>query len=121
MSRISAAHEQQHQQSETDPIPALSTIEPAVDRVIEIAQDQLAEPITVKLWTWEDGEFKIRVEHGYPIGRTDRLSHDTVIQYHSRHETVTGYLRETDTETGEERLLLKEDLETIPDPTKKEG
>jgi hypothetical protein len=33
---------------------------------------------------------------------------------------VTGYLRETDTETGGERLLLEEDLETIPDPTKKE-
>lgn len=119
MSRVSADTEQQHQESDTQPLPALSMIEPAVDRVIEIARDQLADPITVKLWTWEDGEFKVRVEHSYPRGSDDIIVHDTVIQYHSRREIVTGFLLEENRETGEETLLLREELETLPDPREK--
>lgn len=120
MSQVSSAREhQQHHQADSVSMPSLGVIEPVVDRVVEIARTQLADPITVKLWRWEDGEFKVRVEHGYPVSKTDRLSHDTAIQYHSRNERVTGYLVETDTQTDEERLLLERDLERIPDPTKK--
>jgi len=97
-------------------VPSMETIAPVVDEVLDIAREQLERPLTVKLWTWEDGGFKIRVEHGYPVPTGTRYSHDTAIQYHSRYEVVKAFLLEDDLETGDERVLIEEKLAEIPDP-----
>lgn len=116
MSRVSPAQQPQHQVSDESPFPSLSQIEPVVEQVLAIARDQLEAPLSAKLWFWEDGEFKLRVRHSYPCGIEDDVRERTVIQYHSRTETVTGYLVEEDCETDELTLLLERDLATIPDP-----
>jgi len=94
----------------------METIAPVVDEVLDIAREQLKRPLTVKLWTWEDGGFKIHVEHGYGKSRGTRYHHETVIRYHSRYEVVKAFLLEDDLETGDERVLIEEELTEIPDP-----
>lgn len=117
MSRVSPKPERQLPADRT--VPSLETIAPVFDEVMDIARAQLERPLSVRLWTWEDGEFKIRVKHGYGGGREMRLDHEAAIQYHSRREVVEGFLVEEDTKTGEEKLLLKEELAQIPDPVPK--
>ena len=97
-------------------VPSMETIGPVVDQVVAIAREQLERPITVKLWTWEDGGFKVRIKHGYGKGIGTRYHHETAIQYHSRREVVEGFLVEEDLETGDEQVLLKEELAEISDP-----
>jgi hypothetical protein len=94
----------------------METIGPVVDEVIDIAREHLKQPISVKIWTWEDGTFKVHAKHWYPAGVTTRYGHRSVIQYHSDREVVKGYLLEKDTETDDESLLLEAKLDEINDP-----
>ncbi|MFC7078069.1 hypothetical protein [Haloarcula halophila] len=94
----------------------MELISPVVEQVIEIAREQLERPIKVRLWTWEDGEFQVRVKHWYPAGSENRYGYEAVIQYHSRSEEVEGVLVEEDTIDDEKERLLKQTVAHIPDP-----
>ena len=104
-------------------VPKMSTIGPVVDEVIDVAREQLERPISVRIWTWEDREFKVRVKHWDPTGARNGYGYETVIQYHSDRETIEGFLveepvRDTNSETDTE-VLLKMDVGRIPNPVNK--
>ncbi|EMA14664.1 hypothetical protein [Haloarcula amylolytica] len=106
----------EQQPSDQRQIPSIETIGPVVDEVIDIARQELDAPRSVKIKTWEDREFLVRVKHGSAPGVNTRYGYETAIQYHSDRETVEAFLIEEDTHTDEAERLLKMELGTIPDP-----
>jgi hypothetical protein len=97
-------------------VPEMSTIGPVVDEVIDVAREQLERPISVRIWTWEDREFKVRVKHWSAPGVNTRYGYETAIQYHSKREVIEGFLVEEDTHTDDREVLLKTELGTLADP-----
>jgi len=133
MSRVPPEHERQHRQSEDeqlqdpsdretvtldrDPdrdVPYFQEIASVLDEVINIARDQLEHPISAEVETWEDGEFKITVDHAE--GGGGRYYWRSVVRYHNDQEVVEGFYLREDREGDDGELLHKEELKTIPDP-----
>ena len=109
----------EQQPSNQRQIPSIEAIGPVVDEVIDIARRELKHPIKVRLWTWEDREFKVRVKHWYPAGANNQYGYEAIIQYHSDREVVEGFFAERDTETDELEVLLETEFGRIPDPVEK--
>ncbi|WP_175055190.1 MULTISPECIES: hypothetical protein [unclassified Haloarcula] len=106
----------EQQPSNQRQIPSIEAIGPVVDEVIDIARRELDAPRSVKIKTWEDREFLVRVKHSTAPGVNTRYGYETAIQYHSDRETVEAFLIEEDTHTDESERLLKMEIGTIPDP-----
>lgn len=89
-------------------MPAFEEFGPVYESLLELAEEHLDSPVQTRIETWEDGEFKIRVFHGYaPQEDGQRLR--SVLRYHSAEDAVVGALLEVD-EDGEETLIFREDV-----------
>jgi hypothetical protein len=90
-------------------LPEPSSFAPIYATVCELAEELLDGPVQTEITTWEDGEFKIRVFHGYgpnSAGCGARLR--TVLRYHSAEGQVDGAVLEVDAESGDETLIYSE-------------
>ena len=127
MSRVSP--ERQHQQqdettadSDSDrDVPQIADIAQVFDEVIDIARDQLKHPISVKIQTWQDGEYQIRVRHSQGKPHRYRYELESAIQYHSDREDVEAFLVEKDQHGDDDEVLIEDVIGHIPDPLAKKG
>jgi len=93
---------------DVDAIPSLTAIAPAYDRLLEMATERLDGPVQTRVRTWEDGEFAIRVYHGYgPHPQRPDTAYQHVLRYHSRKNSVVGGLVAVDVETSEKTLIYR--------------
>jgi hypothetical protein len=90
-------------QPDIDALPPMDVVAEKFDRVCDLAAEHLEGRIQTRIKTWEDGEFEIRVYHGYgPCCESgERLR--AVLRYHSRSGDVDGALVVVD---GDERKLV---------------
>ena len=85
---------------DVDAIPSLTTLAPAYDRLLKIATQRLDGPVQTRVRTWEDGDFEIRVYHGYgPHPQRPDTGYHHVLRYHSRDDEIVEALMAVDTET----------------------
>jgi hypothetical protein len=93
---------------DVDAIPSLTAIAPAYDRLLEIAIQRLDGPVQTRVRTWEDGEFAVRVYHGYgPHPQRPDTAYQHVLRYHSRKDSVVEGLVAVDVETSEKTLIYR--------------
>ena len=93
---------------DVDAIPSLTAIAPAYDRLLEIATQRLDGPVQTRVRTWEDGEFTIRVYHGYgPHPQRPDTAYQHVLRYHSRKNSVVEGLVAVDVKTSEKTLIYR--------------
>jgi len=69
---------------DVETIPSLTVLAPVYNRLLEIATQRIGGSVQTRVRTWEDGEFEIRVYHGYGPHpqRPDTALHH-VLRYHS--------------------------------------
>ena len=93
---------------DVDAIPSLTAIAPAYEGLLEMATERLDGPVQTRVRTWEDGEFAIRVYHGYgPHPQRPDTIYKHVLRYHIRDdETVEGLIA-VDLETEEKTLIYR--------------
>ena len=85
---------------DVDAIPSLTTLAPAYDRLLKIATQRLDGPVQTRVRTWEDGDFEIRVYHGYgPHPQRPDTGYHHVLRYYSRDDKIVEALMAVDTET----------------------
>jgi len=93
---------------DVDAIPSLRTIAPVYDRLLEMATQRLDGPVQTRVRTWEDGEFAIRVYHGYgPHPQRPDTDYHHVLRYHSRDDEIVEGLMAVDPETVEKTLIYR--------------
>ena len=93
---------------DVDAIPSLTAIAPTYDRLLEIAAQRLDGPVQTRIRTWEDGEFEIRVYHGYgPHPQRPDTDYHHVLRYHSRDDEIVEGLMAVDPETVEKTLIYR--------------
>ena len=93
---------------DVDAIPSLTAIAPAYEGLLEIATQRLDGPVQTRVRTWEDGEFAIRVYHGYgPHPQRPDTAYQHVLRYHSREDEIVEGLMAVDTETVEKTLIYR--------------
>ena len=63
-------------------LPRISDMGETIDRVIEHAEEQLPEPITVDIQIWDDGDCSIRAFHTNPI-LNGNIDDKTEVRYNS--------------------------------------
>lgn len=81
-----------------DVLPALSEVVDIYEQIVELANDHLSRPITVKINTWEDGTFRIRAFH-------QRRSNVRETLYYHSDEGVIRYGVEGDDELKDEQII----------------
>lgn len=89
--------------SVADQLPPVEEISPIYDRLLELAGEHLARPVTATVDTWEDGTFRIRVFHHY-AGTDNRET----LYYHSA-EGAVRYGVEGDDTLTDERVVARID------------
>jgi hypothetical protein len=93
---------------DVDAIPSLTAIAPAYDRLLEIATQRLDGPVQTRIRTWEDGEFEIRVYHGYgPHPQRPNTIYKHVLRYHIRDDETVEGLVAVNLETEEKTLIYR--------------
>ena len=98
---------------DVDAIPSLTTLAPAYDRLLEMATQRLDGPVQTRVRSWEDGEFAIRVYHGYgPHPQRPDTAYHHVLRYHSREDSVAEGLVAVDVETSEKTLVYRTTIDT---------
>ena len=74
---------------------------------------RLDGPVQTRVRTWEDGEFVIRVYHGYgPHPQRPDTAYQHVLRYHSRDDSVVEGLVAVDVETSEKALIYRTTIDT---------
>jgi hypothetical protein len=97
---------------DVDAIPSLTAVAPAYDRLLEIATERLDGPVQTRVRTWEDGEFEIRVYHGYgPHPQRPDTDYHHVFHYHSRDDEIVEGLMAVDPETVEKTLIYRKTID----------
>jgi hypothetical protein len=93
---------------DVDAIPSLRILTPAYDRLLEVATQRLDGPVQTRVRSLGDGEFEIRVYHGYGphAQRPDTAYHHT-LRYHSRDDEIVEGLMAVDAETMEKTLIYR--------------
>jgi len=97
---------------DVDAIPSLTAIAPAYDRLLKIAAQRLDGPVQTRVRTWEDGEFAIRVYHGYgPHPQRPDTAYQHVLRYHIRDDETVEGLVAVDVETSEKTLIYRKTID----------
>ncbi|PSP68504.1 hypothetical protein BRC85_01225 [Halobacteriales archaeon QS_1_69_70] len=109
-SMIESADESAYQEAPPEPdvdaIPSLTAIVPAYEGLLNMATRRLDGPVQTRVRTWEDGEFEIRVYHGYgPHPQRPDTGYHHVLRYHSRDDSVVEGLVAVEVETSEKTLI----------------
>ena len=98
---------------DVDAIPSLTAIAPAYERLLKMAARRLDGPVQTRTRTWEDGEFEIRIYHGYgPHPQRPDTGYQHVLRYHSRDDHVVEGLVAVDVETSEKTLIYRTTIDT---------
>lgn len=84
-------------------IRAMTALAPLVDRVRELAVEELPAPRTLDMQCWDDGDFSVRVYHTHPDGR------ETVSYRQGTGRIVHRRVRTTGGVEHEERVLAELD------------
>ena len=93
---------------DVDAIPSLTAIAPANDRLLEVAAQRPDRPVQTRVRTWEDGEFEMRVYHGYgPHPQRPDTAYHNILRYHSRDDEIAEGLMAVDAETVEKTLIYR--------------
>ena len=93
---------------DVDAIPSLTAIVPAYEGLLKMAARRLDGPVQTRIRTWEDGEFEIRVYHGYgPHPQRPDTAYHHVLRYHSRNGDVVEGLVAVGIETSEKTLIYR--------------
>jgi len=91
----------------------LADVVPAYEALESLADERLDGPVKSRIRTWEDGEFEIRITHGYgPHRHRPEVSYHHVLRYHSGDDETVEALLEVDLDTVEKRLIHKETVDT---------
>lgn len=91
-----------------DRLPSLEAVAPYYNAVLELAKRELEAPIQARVRTWEDGEFEIRVYHGYgPHPHRPRTAYQHILRYHSSNHEVTIGLLAVNLDTEDKTLIYK--------------
>lgn len=88
-------------------IRATTVLAPLVDRVRELAVEELPAPRTLDLQCWDDGDFSVRVYHTHPDGR------ETVSYRQGEGHVVHRRVRTADGVDHEECVLAELDEEAF--------
>jgi hypothetical protein len=108
-----SANQEAPPEPDVDAIPSLRTLAPAYDRLLEIATQRLDGPVQTRVRTWEDGEFEIRVYHGYgPHPQRPDTAYHHILRYHSHHDEIVEGLMTVDAETVEKTLIYRTVIDT---------
>lgn len=98
---------------DVDAIPSLTAVAPAYDRLLEMATERLDGPVQTRIRTWEDGDFEIRVYHGYgPHPQRPDTDYHHILRYHSRDDEIVEGLMAVDPETVEKTLIYRKTIDT---------
>ena len=95
-----------------DGIPPWDRIGPIYERVVDLAREELAAPVSVDVESWEDGEFEVIARHSHGIvcpGVRMRSS----LRYHSAAGVVEAGVIEVDKEGGDETMIHHEKIENV--------
>jgi hypothetical protein len=98
---------------DVDAMPSLTAVAPAYDRLLEMATERLDGPVQTRIRTWEDGDFEIRVYHGYgPHPQRPDTDYHHILRYHSRDDEIVEGLMAVDPETVEKTLIYRKTIDT---------
>jgi len=98
---------------DVEAIPSLTVVAPTYDGLLEMAARRLDGPVQTRIRTWEDGEFEIRVYHGYgPHPQRPDTAYQHVLRYHSRDGDVVEALVAVGVATSEKTLIYRTAIDT---------
>lgn len=95
-----------------DAIPTCAEFGPALEKVLAIAERELAGPVSVSIDTWEDGEFRIDVRHSHGLIPPDDNRLVSMIHYHSAEKNIIAGAHEVRSD-GSETVILQETIENV--------
>ena len=103
-----SANQKTPPEPDVDAIPSLTAIAPAYEGLLKMAARRLDGPVQTRIRTWEDGEFEIRVYHGYgPHPQRPDTAYHHVLRYHGRDDSVVEGLVAVEVETLEKTLIYR--------------
>ncbi|QIO25465.1 hypothetical protein [Haloarcula sp. JP-L23] len=90
-----------------DSLPSIEAITGPYERLLQLARDRLDGPIQTRIRSWEDGEFELRVYHGYgPHPQRPRTTYRHVLRYHDGTGEWSEGLVAVDIEDPMDRTLM---------------
>lgn len=89
-------------------------IAPLLDRLVELAERELHEPVAVDVQLWGDGDVSLVARHNYGRSVATGRSARAVIKYVPQTEAFVGRYIEQDADGA--MVLLEREIETFPAP-----
>lgn len=92
-------------------MPMFDDVAEKLATLLDLAQQELEGRISTRIRMWEDGEFEIRVWHGYASPRPeDPVRLRAVLRHHSTDDYVEAAIMKIDDTVGEKKIVHRETI-----------
>lgn len=100
-----------------DGIPSFGDLAPVLDRLADVANRELHDPVMIEVKGWDDGDWTAIAQHQFGSYQGTEWSGREVIRYDADSEQFHARYIEEHGETGASEILVERALESYPAPS----